>query len=179
MLDQQDERTLNDHYDQCDQRTNRVLPRLAYMVSLFVVLLHGGCERYALDRQMDELCKKDGGIKVYETVTLPAEMFDQNGDPFPGWRKRPAQERLGSDYRLDEQTTYIKKGDPLKGQGELVRFDSKVIRNADGKVLGQQTSYGRSGGDLIVVDHPSSKLCPQQLGSPTFVIRTVFVKQGN
>ena len=32
-----------------------------------------GCERWSLDRQMEELCKKDGGIKVYETVTLPAK----------------------------------------------------------------------------------------------------------
>ena len=34
---------------------------------------------------MEELCKADGGVKIYETVTLPPEMFDQWGGPFPGW----------------------------------------------------------------------------------------------
>jgi hypothetical protein len=31
------------------------------------------------DKLVDELCAKDGGIKVYETVTLPKERFNQWG----------------------------------------------------------------------------------------------------
>lgn len=134
-----------------------------------------GCERYSLDRQMEELCAKDGGVKVYETVTLPAEMFDQNGDPFPGWRSRPESQRLGDDYRLVEETAYLKQGDPLKGEGRLTRYQSRVIRKADGKVLGEGVMYGRSGGDFIIVDHFSSKACGESRG----VIRSVFRKGSN
>lgn len=37
-------------------------------------------EKDHLNAQMAELCKKDGGVKVYETVKLPAEMFDESGN---------------------------------------------------------------------------------------------------
>ena len=42
--------------------------------------LYGG-EKAVLDRQVRELCAKDGGIKVYETVKLPAEKFNEWGRP--------------------------------------------------------------------------------------------------
>ena len=152
---------------------------LKLQVVLPVLVLLGGCERYALDRQMEELCKKDGGVRVYETVTLPPEMFDQNGDPFPGWRARPESLRLGPDYRLVREDVDIKQGDPLRGEGRLTRFRTKVLRNADNKVLGEGVLYGRSGGDLIVVDHWSSKFCPSQLKDSRSVVLDVFRKGSN
>jgi hypothetical protein len=149
----------------------------ALLASLIGILLTG-CERDSLDRQMAELCAKDGGIKVHETVTLPPEMFDQNGDPFPGWRSRPESQRLGDDYRLLMETVYLKQGDPLKGEGRLDRTEVKVIRIVDNKILAMGVSYGRSGGDFIVVDHFSSSSCPPRLGEPRSVIRSVFLKGG-
>jgi hypothetical protein len=143
------------------------------------VLPLGGCEKYALDRQMHELCEKDGGLKVYETVTLPAAMFDQNGDPFPGWRARPESLRLGVDYRLVHDVTYLKRGDPMKGDGRLDRYHWKVVRNSDGKVLGEGTMYGRSGGDFIPIGHFTSNSCPTRLGVPRDLIHSVFAKEGS
>lgn len=143
-----------------------------------VGLALAGCEKFALDRQMEELCKKDGGVKVYETVTLPPEMFDQWGDPFPGWRGRKPEDRLGSDYRYVVARTYLKSGDPLKGEGRLTRYSVTIQRNADGKLLGEAISYGRSGGDLIAYAHPTSKSCPAEQ-SESDLIRTVFLKGGN
>lgn len=139
----------------------------------------GGCEKYELDRRMEELCKKDGGIKIHETVTLPPEMFDQDGDPFPGWRKRSEYERLGPDYRLVQQTTYLKQGEPLKGEGRLDRSHWKVVRNSDNKILGEGVSYGRSGGDFIVLGHFTSKSCPPRFGEDQALIHSVFIKRGN
>jgi hypothetical protein len=153
--------------------------RIAAMATGFSLLALAGCERYSLDRQMEELCKKDGGIKVYETVTLPPEMFDQNGDPFPGWRARPESLRLGTDYRVVREAVEIKQGDPLKGEGRLTRFHAKVVRNADNKILGEGVLYARSGGDLIVVDHYSSKFCPSQLGDSGSVVFGVFQRGSN
>ena len=80
-------------------RSSGLLTRLSLHGWLAVAILLSGCEKFALDRQMEELCKKDGGVKVYETVTLPPEMFDQWGDPFPGWRGRTLEDRLGPEYR--------------------------------------------------------------------------------
>ena len=77
-------------------------------VSFTCIALISGCEKFELDRQMEELCKKDGGVRVYETVKLPPELFDQNGDPFPGWRGRPDSERLGIGYAYSRIETSIK-----------------------------------------------------------------------
>jgi len=154
----------------------RPRPRWLLLVGLLATAL-GGCEKYELDRRMEELCKQDGGVHVYETVTLPPEMFDPEGYPFPGWRQRTEENRLDPEYRFVRQTTYLKKGEPLKGEGQLIRNSWKVIRRSDGKLLGESVLYGRSGGDFISFDHFTSKSCPSQVGNAT-VIQAVFIKRG-
>ncbi|WP_147435825.1 hypothetical protein [Sulfurisoma sediminicola] len=126
---------------------------------------------------MEELCKKDGGVKVYETVMLPPEMFDQWGDPFPGWRGRKLEDRLGPDYRYIMEITDLKKGDAFKGEGELRRFSVRINRRADNKLMGEAISYGRSGGDFIAFAHPTSKSCPADQ-SESDLIRSLFAKKG-
>lgn len=148
---------------------------------LGVTLMLTGCEKFALDRQMEELCKKDGGVKVYETVTLPASMFDQWGDPFPGWRAKVLQgkpeERLGSEYRYVVNRIHLKNGDPLEGEGRLDRTSERIYRRADGKLMGEAVSYGRSGGDFIAYAHFTSKSCPATQ-SESDLIRSVFITKG-
>ena len=138
-----------------------------------------GCEKYKLDRQMEELCRKDGGVKVYEVAMLPHNMFDMRGNPFAGWELRPPEQRLGNDYWMDYKTTYLKAGNPLKGEGRLSRHHWRIFRKSDGKMLGEGVSYGRSGGDFIVVGHFTSNSCPPQFGEATALINSVFVKEGN
>lgn len=145
--------------------------------TLAIVLL-AGCEKYELDRRMEELCKKDGGVRVYEAVRLPASMFDQNGDPFPGWRNRAVGDRLSPSYRFVREETFLKHGNPVKGEGQLLRLHWKIIRKSDEKLLGEAVSYSRSGGDFIALGHFTSNGCPSQLGDAT-VINTVFIKEGN
>lgn len=149
--------------------------KLSWIAWLAVGLLNSGCEKYALDRQMEDLCEKDGGVKIYETVTLPAELFDQWGDPFPGWRGRPSEERLGPQFRYEWKIIEIKKGNALKGEGELKRFEVRIFRRSDGKLLGEGVSFGRSGGDFIAFAHPTSRSCPEGQ-SESDVIRRVFVR---
>lgn len=138
-----------------------------------------GCEKYSLDRQMEELCKKDGGVKVYETVMLPPEMFDRWGDPFPGWRERKPEDRLGPEYRYVEETVYLKEGDPFKGEGRLRKTSEQIYRRTDGKLIGEAISYGRSGGDFIVYNHPTSKHCPIYKTGSEMLIGSVFILKRN
>lgn len=147
-------------------------------MTLAMVLL-AGCEKYELDRRMEELCKKDGGIRVYETVKLQASMFDQNGDPFPGWRGRPDDERLGQDYRLVRTITILKAGERMQGEGQLSRYEYRVVRLADQRTLGEAVSYGRSGGDFLAVGHFTSTGCPEKLGVPSSLIQAIFIKEGS
>ncbi|MBE7418527.1 MAG: hypothetical protein HS128_12420 [Ideonella sp.] len=154
--------------------------RLSVVVGgLVISWLLAGCERWDLDRQMEALCKKDAGVKVYEKVTLPPEMFDQNGEPFPGWANRPPEQRLGPSYRITWVITDLKRGDPMRGEGRLSRSRREVVRLSDGKVLGESVSYSRSGGDFIVLGHFTSNTCPERLGLPRDLIHAVFIKRGD
>lgn len=145
---------------------------------LVTLMLLGGCEKLWLDKQMKELCAKDGGVKVYETVTLPPEMFDQHGDPFPGWRARKEEERFGSAYRYANTYHVINPGEPSKGEGRLLKVETTITRVEDGKLLGVSMVYGRSGGDFMLwMGHPSHASCPQGL-TERDLIRSVFVKGG-
>jgi hypothetical protein len=142
-----------------------------------VVTLMVGCEKFALDRQMEELCKIDGGVRIYETVTLPPDMFDERGDPFPGWRGRKLEDRVGSEFRYTSEVKYLKPGDPGKGEGRLDRILTTIYRKADGKLMGEAVSYGRSGGDFIAYAHSTSNSCPKQQ-SESDLIRGVFLQRG-
>lgn len=143
---------------------------------VFLVPLLTSCEKYQLDRQMEELCKKDGGVKIYETVKLPPEMFDESGYPFPGWRDRLHKEdRLSKDYLYVEETTVLKDGDPFayEGKGRLSKWHIQIIRRSDQKVLGEATGYSRTGGDFWS-PHPSSNHCPTNGNGP--IEKLVFIK---
>lgn len=153
-----------------------MLKELIYALLVVALSVLPGCEKYALDRQMEELCKKDAGVKVYEKVTLSPEMFDQNGEPFPGWATRPPEQRLGSEYRLTWTITDLKRGEPSRGEGRLSRHRREVVRLSDGKVLGESVSYGRSGGDFIVFGHFTSNTCPLGLGGSAPLVHAVFIK---
>jgi hypothetical protein len=47
---------------------------------LVVTFLVGNCSKWSVDRQLESLCKKDAGLTVFETVILPPNQFDQNGN---------------------------------------------------------------------------------------------------
>jgi hypothetical protein len=141
-------------------------PRAAGAV-LVVVLALGtsGCERWRLDRQMESLCQKDGGIKVYETVTLPASEFGPTGEPrfsrrVPGTAR---EDILGPEYRYgSNREILVGDAQPKHGTGQLVRLHWTIHRRSDNKLLGEQTEYRRSGGDLFTFGfQPGNASCPR------------------
>lgn len=142
---------------------------------LFYLVVMSGCEKYELDRRMAELCEKDGGLKLYETVKLPTSMFDEDGYPFPGWRQRSNPNRLNSEYQLIEEKGVLKDGNSMEGEGRLLRIKWTITRKSDGKLFGEAVQYIRIGGDLIAFPHSTSKVCPLQINF-TNVIRAVFIK---
>lgn len=104
-------------------------------------------EKDRLDAEAKRLCAIDGGIKVYETVTLSPEKFNEYGqlqipigkdDKGFGYFSRGSQEHLAG--QISQQA-----GD---GAG-LKRFTEQIVRGADGKVMGESRVYGRHGGNLL------------------------------
>lgn len=143
---------------------------VALFVAMSVYLM--GCEKWHLDDEVRQLCAKDGGIKVYETVRLPAEKFNQWGqinfyDPTQG------DNTLGSDYLFKHEIHYYRRGNP-----EMSREHYQILRRSDGKLLGETILYGRGGGDIPGPWHDSSFSCPEPLeAGPNALLKNVFLHQ--
>lgn len=150
---------------------------LLAIIGIFLFCLWQGIPAYnkwQADKLVDEMCAKDGGIKIYETVTLPKERFNQ-------WGRFHVDDK---DFArpTDEYYTILKITN-IQGRHELSDISSLSIyqdhltlhRAKDGKILGESTSYTRRGGDAIGPWMPSSYSCPIWLQNNDLIKKT-FLK---
>lgn len=119
------------------------------------------------DAKVGALCAKDGGVKVYEMVELPAEMID-----WAGRIKIPDKSKAkpSDEYYKEREVFYYHRDDP-----QVTRKQTRIVRRSDGKVLGEYIRYGRGGGDLPGLWHGSSFSCTDITGFPKFE-SLIFVK---
>lgn len=126
----------------------------ACTASLLGLLWLAEGEKWLLDRQVTELCAKDGGVKVYEMVALSPELVDKSGViRIPD----KAQAKLSDEYYYESSMSYFKKGNP-----EMWQLHFKVYRRFNNKLLGEAISYARRGGDVPGPWHDSSFGCPDR-----------------
>jgi len=131
------------------------------------------------DALVQELCTKDGGIRVYETIPLPSGKFGKHGNViFPGNKGLPPFEKnatSGDEFYFTSETTWIV---PDSGIGSLAVWKShqKLFRAVDHKLLGEAISYSRRGGDPIGPWHPSSFGCPRN-ADITYLVKKALVKE--
>ncbi len=119
------------------------------------------------DAKVRELCAKDGGVKVYETVELPANMLDWAGRiKIPDKSKAIATD----DFYKDREIIYYHRDNP-----QVTRQRTRIIRRSDGKVLGEYIRYGRGGGDMPGFWHASSFSCSDITGFQKFE-SAIFIK---
>lgn len=134
-------------------------------------------EKDHLNTQMAELCKKDGGVKIYEKVKFPADIFDSSGL----LKNKPVKEgsdyvrELGPDYKLVSKSETIKNGEPTKN-GILLRSHEYIKRLSDGKIMAEVVQYARGGGDRWFAGMPSSDICPDM---PINLIESATIKEEN
>ena len=129
----------------------------------------GGKKLY-WDAKVRELCEKDGGVKVYETVELPAEMFDKWG-MVNFYRPTQGENALGLEFLLSWNVSYLKTGNP-----SLYRSHTQIFRRSDDKLLGESVGYSRGGGDLPGPWQPSSYSCPETYGQVP-LLKEIFTKK--
>lgn len=115
---------------------------------------YAGGQTYYYDAQVNRLCAQDGGIKIYETVKLPKDKFNEWGQP-NFFRPTQGENALGPEYVYRSEDRYYREGNPA-----LIRYHHQVIRRSSGAVLGEAVSYGRGGGDLPGPWAPSNYHCP-------------------
>ncbi|WP_145841177.1 hypothetical protein [Denitratisoma sp. DHT3] len=121
-----------------------------------------------LDAEVRRLCAIDGGIKVYETVRLPAERFDKYGNVrIPS----KATAKPTDEYFYDSEDIYLVSGDP-----HMIKMITKMIRRSDGKRMGDAIRYGRGGGDIPGPWYPSSFTCPEISKDAPSLESSIFIK---
>jgi hypothetical protein len=126
----------------------------------------GGCEarKAYYDWHVRKMCEKDGGVKVFESVVLTRDEYAGYVNQFgkldiPALEKAPVGTALMHDYKNE----YYRESNP-----RVIRYELRVLRAADNKVLGTRVSYSRIGGDLLAF-HPSRFTCPSA-GSDLFAL---------
>jgi len=122
------------------------------------------------DAKVRKLCAEDGGIKVYETVELPAEMFNKWGRLLL-YQPTKGENALGHDYLWKSETKLIRYNAP-----KIWRDQYQIYRRFDDRLLGESVSYSRLGGDLPGPWHPSSFGCPANAGDAALV-KKIFIKR--
>ena len=132
------------------------------MALLGGIVLLSGCEKYLLDRQMAELCAKDGGVRVYETVTLARAEYEK----MLKYRvtAKSQEQYYGPEYRyvVVEKLLAGKRDGARTWRGEFWRIHKTIYRKSDNHLLGESVDYIRVGGDLILLGtQPSGNGCPK------------------
>ena len=108
--------------------------------------------KFKLDSEVRALCTKDGGLKVFERVTLSAAEYDKRGNVTIPEKSEAKPESL---YYYQWQIEYIRRGNP-----EIYRDQYRIYRRLDGKLLGESIGYVRRGGDFPSPLSDSSYRCP-------------------
>lgn len=149
--------------------------RIGLVVTVAVIWLgfafwEAGGKKLYWDAKVRELCAQDGGIKVYESVELPADQFDKYGNVHILPKDRAAPQDL---YYYEREIQYLRNDNP-----KITRTHHVIIRRRDGKKLGESIRYGRGGGDLPGPWHPSSYTCPPITKDHIGIENLVFKKGG-
>lgn len=112
------------------------------------------------DYKVRQMCEKDGGIEVYETVSLTKEEYkrlggSERGLPVPN----PVYSNVDEEFPFirEERSTTIRSNSPKVGRSESI-----IKRRSDDKILGRSVYYWRRGGDFpFGLAEGSSFGCPR------------------
>lgn len=142
-------------------------------------LWYAGGRKIYYDKQVERLCALDGGIKVYETVGLPADMFNQWGQP-KFYAPNKGEHALGPEYTFKSERDYSKTGTPAIRPSDvaIARNKIQITRKSDSKLLGEVTQYYRAGGDVPGPWMPSGFSCPPEgVANELALMKQVFVTE--
>lgn len=118
-------------------------------------LLSGcGLDVMYADWKVDQLCKKDGGVKVFVTDAPPVEFRKPDGNIDLNGLERA---KPGQTYYLSGGWTIIQPDDP-----RIVRSEANLIRGRDQVVLGTSVAYFRPTQNVgVPFLSRESHICPQ------------------
>lgn len=117
-------------------KTHRVV-----VVAMLAALLSGcGLDLLLADRKVDELCKKDGGVKVYVREPAPPALLQADGkvDIHALMNPKPGQSHV-----LKYTSTDVQTGEPY-----IYRSEYRLFRSVDNTLMGVAVTYDRRAQNL-------------------------------
>ena len=133
---------------------HRLSPASALILASLLACTACSSEADHLDAEAKRLCAIDGGIRVYETVVLPPDKFNELGQALVPLGKD--DKGWGYYVKSEEKRLFGKDGTP-----QLIRYVESVVRVSDGKALATSVSYMTGGGELLRGPiHYQPKVCP-------------------
>jgi len=134
------------------------LPLIVIGLLIAVVIFCEGRKAY-WDHRVREMCEMDGGVTVFEKITISDEEYRRLGG-VAGGLPLPHKDKVGKDHPYFYQTNEDKIHE---WEPEVVRGETIVKRRSDGKILGRSIDYWRRGGDFPTgLFHDSSFSCPEK-----------------
>jgi hypothetical protein len=135
-----------------------MIPVVLVVLLILAVGFYEGRKAY-WDHRVLEMCAKDGGIFVYERVSIPRAEYELLGGqegmiPIPHEKNSPK----GYPFVSSGNSLLINESNP-----RVYKSEEMYLRTADKKVLAISIQYSRVGGDFpLSYAHPSSFACPDQ-----------------
>lgn len=124
------------------------------MAWLGVSFWYAGGRKYYYDAWVEEMCAKDGGVKVFERAKLTKEEFERFASRNFVVPSKELAEIDDAFYR-EHRETVINEGVP-----KLLRSRDTIIRKGDGKSMGESITYFRIGGAFPGPWHEVGFYCP-------------------
>lgn len=127
------------------------------LVVVVLALTVAGCgfSRVLADWKIDQLCKQDGGVKVFEKDVPPKAILLSDGKLD---MRRLFHSRITEPYRLIDTTTTVQSGEP-----SVSRTETRLVRTRDQFLLGTAVSYYRPTDSLGAFSFFRSHYrCPEQ-----------------
>jgi hypothetical protein len=151
-------------------RWRRLGPASALILASLLVCTACSSEADRLDAEAQRLCAIDGGIKVYETVVLPPDKFNEFGQALVPIGKD--EEGWGYHTTFSIVNLTGKFGVPT-----LEKETESVVRTSDSTLIAESVVYRRLGGGLLDgYLHGSGFHCPPAEGRG--FLAKVFIQRG-
>jgi hypothetical protein len=163
------------------KRKGAAIRRAAKMAMILLVPgVLGGCAGYApgrqsyWDAQIAEMCKKDGGVTIFEQVQISKFKYQKLARS--GGYVGVVSKRL----LTEDDVVYAEWAEQiLHDSNPRVRRIEQVIKRRDNdRPVARVVSYGRTGGDIPSPAHESSFACPADVEILS-AIEKVYAIQGN
>lgn len=149
---------------------------IAYVILALLSALVYDISTSDWDSRIEEMCEAEGGVKIFETVYLTREEF-QNFNPIRGELEIPFERspRLAEfPYFSRSNITVINEAKP-----KVIRNDTKILRRSDEKIMATSTFFGRvSQMSWLGIPYGSGYSCLQVNGVDLNVSRELFVIEG-